>query len=421
MSRLWALLLAVLLPAAMPVAHAAVTISAAELTSDEPGRALLVLRLSGEVKPRLFRLEEPHRVVLDLPGVQLAPGLKLPAATGPVTLLRSGSPGNGTLRLVLETRGPLSGNAELSGSRAQGWQLRVPLTGNASAGVPATASAGKAAAAPVAGPTPAPGPAQPVKTAPRAEGRDIIVAIDPGHGGQDPGAIGRNGTREKDVVLGIAQALARRVDAEPGMKAFLTRTSDRFIPLRERINLARNARADIFISIHADAIANRSVSGSSVYVLSERGASSEAARWLAERENAADLKGGVALADQGPLASVLMDLSQSASIGSSMEAAEKVLTYMDRVGQVRKTQVQQAAFVVLKSPDIPSMLVETAYISNPREEQRLRSREYQEKIANAIFSGVRDYFRTSPPDGTLYAQQRRRGGAAPIMAVQAGS
>jgi N-acetylmuramoyl-L-alanine amidase len=202
----------------------------------------------------------------------------------------------------------------------------------------------------------------------------------------------------------------------------LTRRNDTFIPLRERMNLARAGRADIFVSVHADSIANRSITGSSVYVLSNKGASSESARWLAERENAADLKGGVSLSDkQGSLASVLMDLSQTASIGSSMEAAEHVLGYMDRVGEVRKSEVQTAAFVVLKSPDIPSMLVETAYISNPAEEKRLRTPQHQERIANAIFTGIRDYFRASPPDGSLFAQQKARtGNAGPIMAVNAG-
>jgi N-acetylmuramoyl-L-alanine amidase len=252
------------------------------------------------------------------------------------------------------------------------------------------------------------------------DGRDIIVAIDAGHGGKDPGAIGRGGTREKDVVLGIATALARRINAEPGMRAVLTRDDDRFIPLRERINIARARKADMFISVHADAIANRQVAGSSVYVISSGAASSEAARWLAERENAADLKGGVSLAEQGQLASVLMDLSQTASLGSSVEAAERVLAHMDRVGQVRKSSVQHGPFLVLKSPDIPSMLVETAYISNPAEEKRLRTGAHQDRIANAIFSGVREFFRSSPPDGSLFAQQKSRGGGGPIMAVNSG-
>jgi N-acetylmuramoyl-L-alanine amidase len=223
-------------------------------------------------------------------------------------------------------------------------------------------------------------------------------------------------------VLAIARALARRIDAEPGMRAVLTRDADKFIPLRERINLARRARADLFVSVHADAIRNRDVTGSSVYVLSDRGASSEAARWLAEQENAADLKGGVSLGDKdGGLASVLMDVSQTASLGASMEAAERVLGQLDRVGTVRKSRVQQAGFVVLKSPDIPSMLVETAYISNPGEEKKLRTAAHQQAVAEAIFNGVREYFRQSPPDGTLFARQREaRRGTQPVIAGNAG-
>jgi N-acetylmuramoyl-L-alanine amidase len=300
----------------------------------------------------------------------------------------------GTLRLVLELSRPLTSSSRMAGS-----QLIIDL-GSAAPEVPATPVAVRAAHAPA------------------DEGRDVVVAIDAGHGGQDPGATGRAGTREKDVVLAIARALAKRIDAEPGMRAHLTRTDDRFIPLRDRIKVARNARADLFVSIHADAIRNRDVSGSSVYVLSDRGASSEAARWLAEQENAADLKGGVSLGDKNDqLASVLMDVSQTASIGSSMVAAERVLSQLDRVGTIRKTQVQQAAFVVLKSPDIPSMLVETAYISNPAEEQKLRTQGHQQAIAEAIFSGIREHFRSSPPDGSLFARQREsRRGAAPIIA-----
>jgi N-acetylmuramoyl-L-alanine amidase len=253
--------------------------------------------------------------------------------------------------------------------------------------------------------------------APEDSGRDIIIAIDAGHGGQDPGAVGRSGTREKDVVLAIARALAKRINAEPGMRAILTRDSDRFIVLRERMNIARRGRADLFVSVHADSIAKRDVAGSSVYVLSDKGASSEAARWLAERENAADLKGGVSLGDKGgDLATVLMDLSQDASIGASLEAAQRVLAELDQVGTVRKTQVQQAAFVVLKSPDTPSMLVETAYISNAGEEKKLRTPAYQSELAEAIFRGVREHFRRSPPDGTLFAREQKLRSGARIIA-----
>jgi N-acetylmuramoyl-L-alanine amidase len=238
--------------------------------------------------------------------------------------------------------------------------------------------------------------------------RDIVVAVDAGHGGQDPGAIGRNGTMEKTVVLAIARALAKRINEEAGMRAYLTRDADYFVVLRDRMVRARNAKADIFVSVHADSIRDRSITGASVYILSEHGASSEAARWLAERENAADLRGGVSLDDKDrSLASVLLDLSQSANLGASMTAAERVLQSLDATVNVRKSSVQQAGLVVLKSPDIPSMLVETAYISNPGEEARLKSLSHQTKIADAIFLGIRTYFEHNPPPGTRFAQMRR--------------
>jgi N-acetylmuramoyl-L-alanine amidase len=242
--------------------------------------------------------------------------------------------------------------------------------------------------------------------APQVEGeRDVIVAVDAGHGGQDPGAIGHGGTREKDVTLAIARALAERIDGEPGMRAVLTRDRDEFIELRERIRRARVAHADIFISVHADSIADRSVSGASVYVLSVHGASSEAARVLAEQQNAADLMGGVPL--EGDLATVLLDATQNEIIGVSASAAERVVNALEGVGEVRKPQVQRAGFVVLKSPAIPSMLVETAYISNPSEERRLRSASQQTRLADAIATGVRSYFVLNPPDGTRFKQERR--------------
>ena len=379
------------------LAIAGTQVRQAQLVSSSPDSAQLVLTLSGSTSSNVFGLSNPERVVIDLPATKLASGVRAPRASGPVKSVRTAMRDRGTLRVVLELSRPLA-----SSSRTSGSQLIIDL------GTPAPV----VAAAPVA-----------VRAAhaPADEGRDVIVAIDAGHGGQDPGASGRSGTREKDVVLAIAKALAKRIDAEPGMRAYLTRSDDRFIPLRDRIKLARNARADLFVSIHADSIRNRDVSGSSVYVLSDRGASSEAARWLAEQENAADLKGGVSLGDKNDqLASVLMDVSQTASIGSSMVAAERVLGQLDRVGTIRKTQVQQAAFVVLKSPDIPSMLVETAYISNPAEEQKLRTQAHQQAIADAIFAGVREHFRISPPDGSLFARQREsRRGATPIIAGSA--
>jgi N-acetylmuramoyl-L-alanine amidase len=242
--------------------------------------------------------------------------------------------------------------------------------------------------------------------APDEGNRDVIVAVDAGHGGQDPGAIGHGGTREKDVTLAIARALAERINAERGMRAVLTRDRDEFLELRDRIARAHTAHADMFVSVHADSIADRSISGASVYVLSAHGASSEAARVLAERENAADLMGGV-LEDKGALRPVLLDAAQTQIIGVSASAAERVVSALEGVGDVRRVQVQQAGFVVLKSPDIPSMLVETAYISNPQEERRLKSASQQARLADAIASGIRSFFVQNPPDGTRFKQQRR--------------
>jgi N-acetylmuramoyl-L-alanine amidase len=242
-----------------------------------------------------------------------------------------------------------------------------------------------------------------------AEARDLVIAIDAGHGGEDPGATGKNGTREKDVVLAIARELAAQVNAEPGMRAVMIRDGDVFVPLRDRMQRARRKQADLFVSVHADSIRNRAVTGSSVYILSPRGATDEAARWLAERENAADLVGGVSLENKDDvLASVLLDLSQTAALNASQAAASSVLHRLDQIGEVRKRQVQQARFIVLKSPDVPSMLVETAYISNPGEERRLRSRGYQGRLAAAIHRGIKDFFYSNPPAGTRVAQLAAR-------------
>jgi N-acetylmuramoyl-L-alanine amidase len=249
--------------------------------------------------------------------------------------------------------------------------------------------------------------------------RDVVIAVDAGHGGVDPGAIGPGRTREKDVTLAIARALAARIDAEPGMRAVLTRDRDEFLELRTRMARAHAAGADMFISIHADSIRDRSVSGASVYILSVHGASSEAARELAEGQNSADLVGGVRLADEGAAAPVVLDLVQQEFIGQSATAAERVVAALESVGEVRKAQVQRAGFVVLKSPDIPSMLIETAYISNPAEERRLRNPDQQARLADAICGGVRSYFAANPPDGTRFKQERRVASAANVTAAAA--
>jgi N-acetylmuramoyl-L-alanine amidase len=260
-----------------------------------------------------------------------------------------------------------------------------------------------------------------VKSTPLTNGRDIVVAIDAGHGGTDPGAIGVNQTHEKDVTLAIARRLQQIINAEPGMRAVLTRDADHFMALRARIQRAREQQADMFVSVHADAYRDRSRIGSSVYVLSARGASDEAARWLAERENAADLVGGVSLEDKDAvLASVLLDLSQSASMSASLDAAEKVLHELYSVGNIKRPSVQQAGFLVLKSPDIPSMLVETAFISNPDDEARLNDPLHQQRLAEAIHAGVRTYFYGNPPPGTRIAQLRQQNPSDQMASTPAG-
>jgi N-acetylmuramoyl-L-alanine amidase len=382
--------------AGMVLAQATAAAANAELrgialtTSGES--AQVSLDLSSVTSHKLFTLDNPHRVVVDLRSTDLANGTRVPDGDGLVETIRTGVQARGTLRVVMELK-------SAAPARAQ-W---IAPTGDAPGRLVVALGKEQPVATVAAPPTPVR-----AAHAPSDTNRDIVIAIDAGHGGQDPGAIGRNGTREKDVVLAVARALAARINDEPGMRAVLTRDSDRFLMHRDRMHRARLAKADMFISVHADSIRDRSVSGSSVYVLSDRGASSEAARWLAERENAADLMGGVSIADKdSSLASVLMDLSQTASISASLTAAERVLQSLHRVGEVRKPKVQQAAFLVLKSPDIPSMLVETAYISNPLEESRLKSSKHQRKLADAIFSGVRGYFETNPPNGTRFAQLRR--------------
>ena len=224
-------------------------------------------------------------------------------------------------------------------------------------------------------------------------------------------------------MLAIARELAAKINAETGMKAILTRGGDYFVPLRDRMRRARAQQADLFVSIHADSIRDRSIDGSSVYILSQRGATDEASRWLAERENASDLIGGVSLDDKDDvLASVLLDLSQSASLNASQVAAERVLHQLAQAGEIRKPEVQQARFMVLKSPDIPSMLVETAYISNPQEEQRLRSPAHQAKLAAAIHQGVHDYFYANPPMGTRIAQlAAATNSSRPVLATAGGA
>lgn len=402
-------------------------------------------------------LAGPDRLVVDLPATRIRKGILLPSGKGIVRSVRTGQPVAGTARVVFDLAAPVAvlkphleaapGGARLvlewpgdgtpSGDAAPiavSQPLAVPAAApspTTAAVVPPPAQILQGAAVAIEAPTTQAAvvptvvakvppstmaaPATPASTPPqgatktvqqlmRGGMRPLVIAIDAGHGGQDPGARGGNGSREKDVTLAVARELARQVDATPGLKAFLTRDTDVFIPLAQRYQRARAAKADLFVSIHADAFNNPEASGSSVFVLSQRGASSQAARWLASQENAADLVGGVRLQDKdNTLASVLLDLSQSATMKASEDIANHVLSGLKRLGRTHKPQVERANFVVLRSPDVPSMLVETAFITNPAEERKLNDPRHRTELARAILDGVNTYFTRQPPPGTLYA------------------
>jgi N-acetylmuramoyl-L-alanine amidase len=366
-----------------------------------PDGTRLVFDLSEPVEHSVLTLDNPDRVVVDIPGGVIDSSHALPEGQGFVKQLRAAEQPNGDLRVVVDLSSPAEPRTFSVGpQQTYGHRLVMDLTPT---GKPST-----------------PPPLSVVKAAADAHGRDIIVAIDAGHGGVDPGSVGKRGTYEKHVTLAIARRLKERIDREPGMRAVLTRDNDTFVELRDRMVRARRQQADMFVSIHADSYTNRSVAGSSVYVLSARGASDESARWLADRENAADLIGGVKLDDKDSvLASVLLDLSQSASMSASVDAAEKVMQELYKIGNITNRGVKHAGFIVLKSPDIPSMLVETAFISNPVEEARLLDTKHQQRLAEAIHQGVRAYFYTNPPPGTLIAELRSKSSAPTVVASTA--
>lgn len=263
------------------------------------------------------------------------------------------------------------------------------------------AATGPVAAAPA--PAPSPPPPQPGPAAPTAAQKDrinrlTVVAIDPGHGGEDPGAIGPSGLKEKDVVLQVALLLRDRLNSRPGMRAMLTRDADFFVPLKDRVAKARRVQADLFVSIHADAFLNPEARGASVFALSERGASSAAARWMAQKENAADVVGGInAATKDSQVLQTLLAMSTAAQIKDSLRVGNEVLSRIGKVGRLHKRHVEQAGFAVLKAPDIPSILVETAFISNPDEEDKLRDPDYQKRLVEALYTGIERYFAKNPP------------------------
>ena len=356
---------------------------------DADDHTRVVFDVSGPVKYKLFTLENPDRLVLDVEHSRVTEALDGGELEGAVQRVRTGLQGKDTLRVVLDLDRRVHPKSFLLPPAKQfGHRLVIDLFDGENA----------------------PRVVKREQSMPSVQGeRDIVVSIDAGHGGDDPGASGANGSREKDITLAVAQALAARIDAEPGMSAVLTRDRDYFIPLKRRYEIAREQKADLFVSIHADAFVKSQARGSSVFVLSNRGASSEAARMLADRENTSDLVGGVSIDDKdATLAAVLLDLSQGATMEASEMVASNVLRGLGRIGNLHKREVQRANFVVLRSPDVPSMLVETAFISNPAEEKRLNDPKHRDKLADALVAGIRDYFATTPPPGTWFAANPQR-------------
>jgi N-acetylmuramoyl-L-alanine amidase len=350
-------------------------------------------------------LKDPDRLVVDLEGIEFNSILQnLPdkiSATDPyIKLIRAGRHKPGVVRLVIELKTEIQPQVfALKPVGEYGYRLVMDLYPTV-ADDPLLALLEKLDTASASPSTP---PKTHQKTPQRETGepeimRMVTIVLDPGHGGEDPGAIGRGGSHEKDVTLQVARRLKEKIDAEPNMRSMLTRDGDFFIPLRQRVQKARRVQADLFVSVHADAFIKPTARGSSVFVLSENGASSSAARWLAQRENSADLIGGVNLDVKDPhLARTLLDLSQTATLNDSLKLGRAVLGELGGVNTLHKEHVEQAGFAVLKAPDIPSILIETAFISNPDEERRLNDDAYQEKMAEAILRGIKGYLAKNPP------------------------
>lgn len=361
-----------------------------------PENTRLVFDLSKPHQHKIFTLENPYRLVIDLGGnAKFKPNVdQVDLASTLVTGLRTGRQKNKDLRLVFQLRGDVNPKSSILAPNKiyPHHRLVVDLFEKNQQAIEPVITV-KTVADKVA-----------------YNKRDIIVAIDAGHGGEDPGAVGYRRTKEKVVVLKIAKKLAALLEAEPGYKPYLTRTGDYYIPLRERTRKARDANADLFISIHADAFKNSKAHGSSVFVLSERGASSEEARYLAAKENEADLVGGVSLGGrEDHVAMTLLDLSMTATRGSSLAVGTSILKRMDKISRLHKKHVGEAAFMVLKAPDIPALLIETGFISNPGEAKKLATPSYQNKMAREIFNGLTEYFYEVPPEGSYIAWKKKGG------------
>ncbi|WP_342665443.1 N-acetylmuramoyl-L-alanine amidase [Marinobacterium litorale] len=386
----WMLMLSLLTSQAVVAATSSIENVRAWLA---PDNIRLVFDLSSPVSHNVFMLDNPLRLVLDIEQSALGVDVdRLGLEKGPIKSVRTGKRGDG-VRLVLDLDEDVSPKSfQLDPNDQYGHRLVLDLALARSATV-------EKAQEP-----------QPISQGPL---RDIVVAVDAGHGGEDPGALGPDRLREKDVVLAIAKEVARLIDAEPGYRAELIRSGDYYVSLRGRTLKARKLNADLFVSIHADAARDKRARGASVWVLSGRGASSEMGRWLAQRENGADLIGGVgsvSLEDKDDLlASVLLDMSMTASQSSSREVAKRVHSNIAGFARMHKPYVEQAGFVVLKSPDIPSILVETGFISNPSEAAKLRQRGYQKQMARAVYEGIKAHFWERPPAMTHVAAKKRTG------------
>ena len=381
----------------LPFAAHATQISNARLwRSDEKLR--LVFDLSGPVQYKTFTLSAPERLIIDLSGAGLSGDFsQLALKNSGITSIRSGHFGKGDTRIVLDLAAPMQLNSFLLPPQdGQGHRLVLDLT-----------SATQAPRQMAAEPKPLVDKAHPK--------RDIIVVVDPGHGGKDPGAVGSKGQREKDVVLSIAQLLAKRLKREKGFDVKLVRNDDFFVPLRKRVEIAHKHNADMFISVHADAAPRVTASGASVYALSEGGATSATARFMAQRENGADLLGATRLLnlkDKDPmLAGVILDMSMNATIASSLQLGNSILGSLEGITSLHQRRVEQAGFAVLKSPDVPSILVETGFISNARDSARLVTARHQQAVADGLFEGLKKYFQKNPPMNSYMArvQEQKNG------------
>jgi len=374
-------------------------IAGVRVGQNRPKVVRLVIDLKQAIKPQVFGLAPvaayQHRLVFDLyPKQAIDPRLALQAASAPTSAASAAS----------APSGPAGNVGAQPGTQGSSFSDQAAESVNDALGEFIGSLPGKAGS-PTERQAQAPAPAG--RTADRSKDtperlaptqRLIIVAIDAGHGGEDPGAVGPSGLYEKDVVLSIAQKLRARINAQPGMRAMLTRESDYFVPLKDRVGKARRVQADLFVSIHADAFMNPQARGASIFALSDKGATSAAARWMAKRENASDMVGGVNIkAKDSSVMHALLDMSTTAQIKDSLKLGQAVLSHLGKVGKLHKARVEQAGFAVLKAPDIPSILVETGFISNPDEESKLRDEDYQAKLADALMSGIRRYFERNPP------------------------